>query len=374
MSKRIKYTLFIAAILITVILLVLLAVKLSGGSRQTPEFVFSTPQTTVTTTSSATQSTAATTAPQQSEPEQAEEVTLLTSIDPKNHMKFTFSGGTIYIEGCAQSLKITDFYCGAGYAEPVYDGNGNFTAELPALTSQEYENILVWYENGAAARWRLHCTEDGVVPVLCEDIIAQSSKAVKHIIDIPADIVNDYIVTGGTAEQREAVLSEVSEIAGKVCDGLTDDMDKARAIAMWVSDNLYYDFDAYNSSVTTETLSLGSTLSLHRSVCGGYANLYAAMCQSQGLECYIVQGGVVQNFITFAENTNEAPSHEWNLLMIDGERYWVDTLWNNSDNFYSRGMYYDGATRLRYFAPTDEVMAQNHHAVRVERRDFFPPD
>lgn len=287
MSKRIKYTLFITAVLITVILPVVLAVKLSGGSRQTPKFDFSAPQTTestpqtTVTTSSATkptaQATAATTAPQQSEPEQAEEVTLLTSIDPKNHMKFTFSDGTIYIEGCAQSLKITDFYCGTGYAEPVYDGNGNFTAELPALTSQEYENILVWYENGAAARWRLHCTEEGALPVLCEDIIAQNREAVKHIIDIPADIVNDYIVTGGTAEQREAVLSEVSEIAGKVCDGLTDDMDKARAIAMWISDNLYYDFDAYNSSVTTETLSLGSTLSLHRSVCGGYANLYLSL-------------------------------------------------------------------------------------------------
>lgn len=49
-----------------------------------------------------------------------------------------------------------------------------------------------------------------------------------------------------------------------------------------------------------------------RTVCSGYAMAYKALCDYLGLECYVIAG----------EQGGE--SHAWNMVRIDGERYYVD--------------------------------------------------
>ncbi len=368
MRKNVK----IAIIIVSALLLsaaVFIIVGLFNQSEEAPPFVYTTASTAQTTASEETQSTTMTSAsqPQQAEPEVTESMVLLTSNDPENYFELTFAEDTIYIKGYYNADHI-DFISagGASRVMPVYADDGSFTAEIKPYITGGYSNIEI-----DGMKWRIRKRGDGARFVICEEVMEQNISAKEHILDIPEDIVADYIVTGGTDEQRDEVLAEISDIAEQVCEGLESDYDKARALSQWVSQNIYYDFDAYDSSVTTETLSLSSTLSLHRSVCGGYANLYAALCQSQGIDCYIVQGAVVQNQRTFDE-ADEAPSHEWNLVHIDGRYFWVDTLWNNSDNIYADGQYSGSVSpSLRYFDPTEEAMAQNHRAIRIERREFY---
>lgn len=370
MNKALKIAFIIAAALLLSAVLIMIVGLFTNSPEEAPQFVFTTASATQVTTSATTQSTAS--QPQEADvPEITESITMRTSNDPENYFEFTFGEDTIYIKGRYYSGKVTEICAGLGIAQAVYADDGSFSAELVPYLDQKYHNLAVYLDNRAALMWRIAKNGNGALPVICEKVMEQNAAAQQHILDIPEDIVADYIVTNGTDEQRAKVLAEISRIAEQVCEGLDNDYDKARALSQWVSQNIYYDFDAYNSSVTTETLSLSSTLSLHRSVCGGYANLYAALCQSQGIECYIAQGDVVQNHLTFDEVEDEAPSHEWNLVHIDGRYFWVDTLWNNSGNSYIDGSYYDGAPSLRYFDPTEEAMAQNHRAVRVERREFF---
>lgn len=372
MQKAVKIAIIIVAALLLSAVILMMARVVTNTPEEAPQFVYTTASTTQTTTSAAAQSTtAATTQPTEEQPpEEAEIAVLLTSNDPENYFELAFSEDTIYIKGRYIGAKVDVFIAGVGYAHPVYSADGSFTTEFAPLLDQEYHSLTAVLENGASLNWRVQKRGDGARLVICGDVMEQNEKARLHILDIPEDIVADYIVTGGSDEQRTEVLTEISAIAEQVCEGLESDYDKARALAQWVSQNIYYDYDAYYSSVTTETLSLESTLSLHRSVCGGYANLYAALCQSQGIECYIAQGNVVQNYRTFLE-ADDLPSHEWNLVRIDDRFFWVDTLWNNSGNQYYKGEYYDGSPSLRYFDPTEEIMAQDHKAMRIEKREFY---
>ncbi len=377
MNKAVKIAfIIVTSLLVSAVIILMIDMFSKNASEETPQFVYTTASTTQSTasatqgtTASTTQSTAVSTSsqPQEQKPVQAEEIVLLTSNDPENYFELTFGEDTIYIKG-RYSADHIDFISagGASRVMPVYADDGSFTAEIKPYLIDLYGNLDI-----DGMKWRIRKRGDGARFVICDDVMEQNSSAKEHILDIPEDIVADYIVTGGTSKQRTEVLAEISDIAAQVCEGMESDYDKARALSQWVSQNIYYDFDAYDSSVTTETLSLSGTLSLHRSVCGGYANLYAALCQSQGIDCYIVQGAVVQSQRTFDE-ADEAPSHEWNLVHIDGRYFWVDTLWNNSDNIYADGEYSsNGSPNLRYFDPTEEAMAQNHRAVRVERREFY---
>lgn len=378
MDKRYKAAIICAAAVITSAAALLIIRLNPAGVRETPPFVYT--SSAVTEESTAAQLPASTGKTDNS-PEttdfpaddapQGSETVLLTSNDPDNYFLFSFGADEILIEGRYDSGTIAMLSAGEYCCTPAFAADGSFAAALGLDLDYGYHSLRVCLDNGAELIWRIFSDNEGLRPVICGDIASRNSAVRKFILDIPADVTAEYIVTGGTDEQRAEILSQISDISAQVCSGIGSDYDKARVLAQWVSRNIYYDYDAYYSSVTTETLSLGSTLSLHRSVCGGYANLYAALCQSQGIECLIAQGDVVQNYLTF-EEAETAPSHEWNLVHIDDRYFWVDTLWDNSGNSYSGGIYTNGEPCLRYFDPTEEAMAQNHRANRLERREFFP--
>ena len=100
----------------------------------------------------------------------------------------------------------------------------------------------------------------------------------------------------------------------------------------------------------------------------GYANLFAALCQAQGIECHIVHGGAVVTG-TFDTN-NDVRLHEWNVAVLNGQIIWIDTLWNTT-NSYRDGEYNDGTVDADYFDLDNDTLAENHRADRIERRDYF---
>lgn len=380
MNKKHKAAVIcVVAVIISTAVLLIIGLN-PTGVREAPPFVYtSSSQSEESTTAQSPASTGKTESSTETadtpidDTPQTSETVLFTSNDPDNYFRFSFCEDEILVEGRYNSGTVAMFAVDEYYAEPAFSDDGSFTASLEARLDSGYHNLCACLDNGAVLIWSIFSDSDGLRPVICGDIVSDNAAARDFIFDIPEDAAAEYIVTNGTEEQRAEILSQISEIATQVCSGIESDYDKARALAQWVSQNIYYDYDAFDSSVTTQTLSLSSTLALHRSVCGGYANLYAALCQSQGIECLIAQGDVVQNYLTF-EEADTAPSHEWNLVHIDSRYFWVDTLWNNSSNSYSDGIYTDGESCLRYFDPTEEAMAQNHRATRIENREFFKVD
>ena len=67
------------------------------------------------------------------------------------------------------------------------------------------------------------------------------------------------------------------------------------------------------------------TLKEKKGVCRNFAGLYAAMCRSQGIQCYIVN----------AKLNDRDAEHTWNRLYIDGKWYNIDLTENVV--YYSKG-------------------------------------
>lgn len=190
----------------------------------------------------------------------------------------------------------------------------------------------------------------------------------KKPIATPQNAVRLYISADGDGERIRLTLAQVQEISDSICENIDTDYDKLYALAEYVAENYYYDNDAKANGVTDETICIAHTLETKRTVCMGYANLFAALCQAQGLECYIAHGGAVVTG-TF-ESNNDVRLHEWNVAVLDGKIIWIDTLWNTT-NSYRDGKYNYGSVDADYFDLDNDTLAQNHRADRIEKRDYF---
>lgn len=332
-----------------------------------PEFVFPTAEAASEEAPSAGAETAESshTAAETSEEQSAVQV-LYTSHDPLHSFSVTFDGSMIQVSGVYESDEVTRISLSDGGSEKVQYEDGRMYAEIAAQGS---ERLMIHFSSGWSLPVHIAYDEAGLPYALTTEAYQRSELALAHPITIPQSAVAEYVKSGGSTEERSAVLQQVQDISDRVCKGLDSDYDKARALAAWVSKNIFYDYAAFETEVTVETLSLSRTLELQRSVCGGFANLYAALCQAQGITCHVVKGTVIQGGGTFAEGGHEAPSHEWNVIELDGRHVWVDTLWNTTNGY--DGEYYLGDQTYRYFDISDECMAINHRAERVEIREFY---
>jgi hypothetical protein len=140
------------------------------------------------------------------------------------------------------------------------------------------------------------------------------------------------------------------------------EIQKARAIYIWITDNISYDYKTFNKKRKSKTFKckskddcerqkaewkeqlINKTLKKKKGICGDYAELFKKMCNLAGISCEIVVG-----------YTKTEPSqigkmgildHGWNVLIIDKNYYYLDLTWasgyctknekNNLDNFIKK--------------------------------------
>lgn len=378
MSSRRFLTIIItiAALLISLTIVAIVYAIISRESfqpEQIPEYTFLTQSaTSATVHTTTTDNTTAADTTENSNPKEDNDhaITVKCGNDPLHSFTLTFDHSDIIVSGIYHGDTVTEITAGNDSVRPEISDDGNLSVRLTPESPDGNNWVIIKLTNGKPIYYR-YSSQGGIPsPLVCEEPARKTEIAKRNIVEIPASITADYIFSGATEAERSEVLSTVKDIADMVCADITNDYDKARALAEWVSLNIYYDYSARDNSVTTETLSLERTLRLKRSVCGGYANLYAAMCQSQGIDCFVVTGTVVQNNLTFEDDFGSFPSHEWNMLTIGDRHIWIDTLWN-TDNSFLRERYNAGPTYFRYFDISDEFMTHNHCADRIEHRVFF---
>lgn len=104
------------------------------------------------------------------------------------------------------------------------------------------------------------------------------------------------------------------------------DVEKARALFVWVTQNIRYDANAffsgnYGSSSADDVLRSG------QSVCQGYANLFEAMGKAAGLEVVTVSGWAKGFGYQSGNTLNSATNHAWNAVRLGGKWYLLDSTW-----------------------------------------------
>ncbi len=147
------------------------------------------------------------------------------------------------------------------------------------------------------------------------------AASVRLALDPQRLAVVDQNALSATAVAEGSVKALAAYLAGPA----TSDLEKARAIYRWITDNVSYDFQGYLSKKYGDQ-SAGAVLTRRTAVCAGYANLYEALGNAMGLDVEVVEGwskgyGYVTNTL------DEQPNHAWNAVRLNGAWYLVESTW-----------------------------------------------
>lgn len=201
--------------------------------------------------------------------------------------------------------------------------------------------------------------------------LAENNQSVlENITNSSEERIAQAITLDGSRDKIPQIWSEIEKISNEICSGIDDDYEKLRAIAGWVSENIYYDRPAVSRGEPPSCLTLEYMLNNRSSICGGYANMTAALCQAQGIRCISIVGKALIDGQNYLNTSLAGGLHEWNVAEIDGRQIIVDSCWMSSNNLGYDGRYHSKNNSWKYFDTGDEIFAVDHQADTAEYKDF----
>jgi len=294
---------------------------------------------------------------------------LTTSYNPQHFAKITTDDNDIFIEGRfypAMLSRISLTPSGL-HSDPHVNPNGEFTSVLTSTARNGEYALNFTLESGDTFYYRIF-RQNGQWILPDYSMIEKNCAKLDAIVEIDKEITASYI--SDDVDSINNTLDKIKNLSDEICFDAKSDYEKARAISQWVSSNIYYDHDASEDSVTLSNITLDNIISNHRTVCAGFANIYAALCDAQDLDVINIRGGTIQRNISHSGLEESSERHEWNAVWI-GERWiFVDTTWN-TQNIYSGGEYRDGSTNLKFFDISIEAISADHRFDLIERRKYY---
>ena len=124
---------------------------------------------------------------------------------------------------------------------------------------------------------------------------------------------DDVSLTNG-----QATLWDISteELADDICADCDTDEEKVIAIYDWIIHNFEYD---YGCTPLVQYFDVHQTIETRKGICYDFAHLFAALCRSQNIPCYVVDG------IPY----NPAKDcHTWNRVYFDGSWWNMDVTFD----------------------------------------------
>lgn len=121
------------------------------------------------------------------------------------------------------------------------------------------------------------------------------------------------------------VEKDIPTLAKFLKEGTKTDLERARAIYVWLAKNVNYDANGYNNATYGDG-SAANVLKTRVSVCEGFSNLFVALGKEMGLEIEKVVG--YAKGYGFAKNAAfKQTNHAWNRIKINGEWRIFDATW-----------------------------------------------
>jgi hypothetical protein len=133
----------------------------------------------------------------------------------------------------------------------------------------------------------------------------------------------DFSKVDKHAESVPGNLKTTKEIARYLTRNLNNTTDKTRAIYYWIARNIRYDVDKMNSNTfyTDPQELVDYALATREGVCSHYSALFQALCQSAGVQSYVIDGYIRQNGKLILAG------HSWNAVVIGNQFYDIDVTW-----------------------------------------------
>ena len=108
--------------------------------------------------------------------------------------------------------------------------------------------------------------------------------------------------------------NEFKAFVSSLSEGCESDMEKVTVYREWIIQNISYDYGC--DTLFYQTFDVNTVLQKRTGVCFDYACLFAAMCRSQDIPCYVLDG---------TYRTDNSFRHAWNRVYADGQWWSVDT-------------------------------------------------
>lgn len=131
------------------------------------------------------------------------------------------------------------------------------------------------------------------------------------------------------------------KLADEVCADCDTDEEKVKAIYNWIIHNFEYD---YESEPLIQYFDVRKTLETRKGICYDFSHLFAALCRSQNIPCYVVDGD---------KRNNLNYHHTWNRVYWGGSWWQVDTTFD-SIRVKEQGQLYGFREIESYAAPDVE--------------------
>ncbi|OUR94268.1 hypothetical protein A9Q87_01070 [Flavobacteriales bacterium 34_180_T64] len=179
-------------------------------------------------------------------------------------------------------------------------------------------------------------------------------------------------------ECKNETLDNLPQLSYKLTSKLTTDVERFRAIYMWVCGNIANDYRLFSKNMRKRQHFKNDSLKLkqwnnqirkvifkkllneNKTLCTGYAYLIKELSNLANIECEIVHGFGRTSTVNIENFTT--PNHSWNAVKLDGKWYLCDPTWAsgkpNPATFRFEFDYNDG-----FFLTNPKLFAINHYPV-----------
>ena len=136
---------------------------------------------------------------------------------------------------------------------------------------------------------------------------------------------DDVSLTNGQATLWD---TNTVALADEICAGCDTDEEKVKAIYKWMIHDFEYD---YECEPIVQYFNVRRTLNMRKGICYDFSHLYAALCRSQNIPCYVVDGD---------KRDNAQYHHTWNRIYFDNSWWNIDVTFDiiqtkSQDELYS---------------------------------------
>jgi len=298
---------------------------------------------------------------------------LVTGENEEYYSKITINSRSVLVEGCYKNDPVTDISfqnCGTVSSTLKVNDDGTFSSVLnPSESFGNSDRLVITLKSGARLSYLIMYDDNRYFPdnKLGEQNLSVLEKAVPTSAKSWAGYVTDEL----TEESVKQTLDEIAYLADYIAGDIKDEYKKLEAIAKWVSDNIYYDRDARENSVTQSEICIKNVLKSRKTVCVGYSALFSALCEAQGLYVVNVKGTVTSDTVDYSELADGPVNHEWCAALIDDRWIWVDCVWNSNLKFKNNKFTSLGANTEMYFDISPLALSFDHCAYLAEKRYYF---
>ena len=153
-------------------------------------------------------------------------------------------------------------------------------------------------------------------------IFAQSNVSERYALINAFEEIDEHV-----RDCPKEIKSHPDQLVSYLEDVAETDLEKARALYVWLAENISYDAKSINKNKYGDNTAEG-VLKSKKAVCAGYANLFELLGKQMGLDI-LTLGGYSKNTDDEQEwyFVDEEADHAWNVIRIDGEWKVFDATW-----------------------------------------------